>query len=105
MTAKTALSQNTQPIDPTVALQTATKQYVDGYTFAPKLTVAQWEATRPTNYLIAHRGSGDVIPEHSLEAYDLAVRAGAQAMEVSVAITADGAHRAEPTHDDLEVLA
>ena len=49
-----------------------------------------WLATRGSNYYIAHRGSGDVYPEHSMEAYQAAVDWGATCMEISVQITADG---------------
>lgn len=56
-----------------------------------RFTVADWEATRgPAPYYIAHRGSGDIYPEHSLAGYDGAYAAGAQAMEISVVQSADG---------------
>ncbi|MFE7624232.1 glycerophosphodiester phosphodiesterase [Streptomyces sp. NPDC057509] len=41
-------------------------------------------------FYIAHRGSGGEFPEHTLEAYESAVAAGAKAIEVSVRLTADG---------------
>lgn len=41
-------------------------------------------------FLIAHRGSGDNWPEHTLEAYTRSVEAGAQAVEISVCSTRDG---------------
>lgn len=41
-------------------------------------------------FLIAHRGSGDVFPEHSLPAYERALAWGAPAIEVSVVRTSDG---------------
>lgn len=41
-------------------------------------------------FTIAHRGSGDVFPEHTLEAYRGSVAQGAKAVEVSVRVTADG---------------
>lgn len=44
-----------------------------------------------TPFYIAHRGSGDEAPEHTLEAYRYAVAAGAPALELSVQRTADGA--------------
>jgi glycerophosphoryl diester phosphodiesterase len=56
----------------------------------PPGTVEGWKATRGDFYLIAHRGSGDVYPEHSMEAYEAAVAWGAQCMEISVVMTADG---------------
>ena len=54
------------------------------------LTVADWRRQRGPSYFIAHRGSGDVYPEHSFPAYDAALAWGAQAMEVSVQRTSDG---------------
>lgn len=44
--------------------------------------------TKP--WKIAHRGSGGEAPEHTLEAYQYAVAAGATAIEVSVQVAADG---------------
>ncbi|QUH01458.1 glycerophosphodiester phosphodiesterase family protein [Saccharopolyspora erythraea] len=55
-----------------------------------RITVAEWEATRPSPYFLAHRGSGDIYPENSLEAFEHAIRSGATAMEVSCGMTADG---------------
>lgn len=43
-----------------------------------------------TPFYAAHRGSGDEYPEHTLPAYTSALAAGAQAIEVSVQLTADG---------------
>ena len=58
---------------------------------APRLyTVAQWRQERGDRYLIAHRGSGDVLPEHTLEAYQGALGWGAKALEISVVMTSDG---------------
>jgi len=53
-------------------------------------TVAQWEASRASTYYVGHRGSGDVIPEHTIEAYEYAYQSGAQVMEISVGQTSDG---------------
>ncbi|MFW0155545.1 glycerophosphodiester phosphodiesterase [Rothia sp. P6271] len=41
-------------------------------------------------FVIAHRGAGDVNPEHSAYAYQQAILKGAQAVEISVRTTADG---------------
>ncbi len=41
-------------------------------------------------FFVAHRGSGDEAPEHTLTAYRNAVEHGARAIEVSVRRTADG---------------
>jgi glycerophosphoryl diester phosphodiesterase len=51
-----------------------------------------------SSWYVAHRGEGDVNPEHTLEAYVVARDAGAQAVEVSVRLTADG--RLVCLHDD-----
>lgn len=53
------------------------------------LTVAAWRRARGMHYYIAHRGSGDVFPEHTMVAYQGAVDAGAQCLEVSVDRTSD----------------
>ena len=65
-------------------LPSATRAAVAG------VTVDQWMATRGPTYYIAHRGSGDVYPEHSMEAYQAAVDWGAGCMEISVQMTSDG---------------
>ncbi|WP_267881238.1 glycerophosphodiester phosphodiesterase [Streptomyces sp. Tu6071] len=41
-------------------------------------------------FYCAHRGSGMEFPEHTMAAYDAIVACGAQAIEVSVNLTADG---------------
>jgi glycerophosphoryl diester phosphodiesterase len=51
--------------------------------------LTDWVADRGNKYLVAHRGIGDLIPEHSMESYQAAFDAGAQAMEISVGITSD----------------
>ncbi|MET3805250.1 glycerophosphoryl diester phosphodiesterase [Nakamurella sp. UYEF19] len=65
------------------------------------VTVASWAATRGDRYYIGHRGSGDVYPEHSLEAYLGALAGGAACLEISVGMTSDGVlvcmH--DPTYD------
>jgi glycerophosphoryl diester phosphodiesterase len=57
---------------------------------ATTTTVDQWMLDRGSTYHIAHRGSGDVYPEHSMAAYQSAVDAGAACMEISVQMTSDG---------------
>ncbi|UQX89369.1 hypothetical protein M6D93_05030 [Jatrophihabitans telluris] len=52
--------------------------------------VRHWQSTRGERYFIAHRGSGDVLPEHSYPAYDAAIAWGAPAMEISTSSTSDG---------------
>lgn len=59
-------------------------------TSAPRATVADWAASRGDRYVIAHRGAGDVYPEHSLPGYQAALDWGARCLEISVAITSDG---------------
>lgn len=55
---------------------------------APRVTVD--ELLSETPFYIAHRGSGDVFTEHTLEAYTGALAQGADALELSVHLTADG---------------
>jgi len=43
-----------------------------------------------SDFRVAHRGSGDEFPEHTLASYESAVAAGATAIEVSCQLTADG---------------
>jgi len=57
---------------------------------AGQTTVADWVSSRGPSYVIAHRGSGDVFPEHSLPGYQAALDWGAGCMELSVAMTSDG---------------
>jgi PKD repeat protein len=54
----------------------------------PNYTVANLLSTTP--FYIGHRGSGQVWPEHTLEAYVGAMEAGAKAIELSVHKTVDG---------------
>lgn len=54
----------------------------------PRVTVAEWMAVKP--FRAAHRGGGHEGPEHTLLAYTTAVAQGAQAIEVSVQLSADG---------------
>lgn len=49
-----------------------------------------WRAGREAPYYIAHRGCGDVIPEHSLPGYLQALDWGAEALEISVVVSSDG---------------
>lgn len=53
-------------------------------------TVDQWRSERGKNFMIAHRGGGDVVPEHTLAAYEAALSWGAKAIEISVVGTSDG---------------
>jgi glycerophosphoryl diester phosphodiesterase len=54
------------------------------------VTARSWIATRGKPFYIAHRGAGDVYPEHSLPSYRAAVELGAPCLEVSVNMTSDG---------------
>lgn len=54
------------------------------------VTARSWAATRGRPFYIAHRGAGDVYPEHSMPSYRAAVELGAQCLEVSVNMTSDG---------------
>lgn len=58
--------------------------------FVPQaqITIAQLFAQDP--FYIAHRGGGANFPEHTIAAWDSALAAGAQAIEVSCHVSADG---------------
>jgi len=58
--------------------------------WAPSPSVATWWQSRGSRFFIAHRGSGDVFPEHSLPAYEGALAWGAPAIEISIVRTSDG---------------
>src|SRR6476659_11052597 len=47
-----------------------------------------WPTDRPQ--VVAHRGSSDQNPEHTLKAYLAALDEGAEALECDVRLTADG---------------
>lgn len=51
---------------------------------------SEWRASLGPRFFVAHRGSGDVLPEHTLPAYQAAFDWGARIMEVSVVLTSDG---------------
>jgi glycerophosphoryl diester phosphodiesterase len=53
------------------------------------LTVDAWRNTRRKPYYIAHRGAGDVVPEHTLPGYQRALDWGAQCLEISVVMSSD----------------
>ncbi|MFM8393235.1 MAG: glycerophosphodiester phosphodiesterase family protein [Acidobacteriota bacterium] len=48
------------------------------------------ERTRPGKILVAHRGASGDAPEHTLEAYRLAIKQGADYVEQDLQITRDG---------------
>ena len=54
------------------------------------LTVLQAQPAAPKKILIAHRGSSAYAPEHSAEAYRLAIAQGADFVEQDLAVTKDG---------------
>ena len=53
------------------------------------ITVADWTARRKPPYYIAHRGAGDVVPEHTLPGYRQALSWGAECIEISVVMSSD----------------
>ncbi|ELR97763.1 glycerophosphodiester phosphodiesterase family protein, partial [Gloeocapsa sp. PCC 73106] len=57
--------------------------------------------------IIAHRGASGVLPEHTLEAYELAIEQGADFVEPDLVITSDGVliARHEPYLDDTSNVA
>lgn len=62
----------------------------DGAGTSDRATVAAWAARRTAPYFIGHRGAGTVVPEHTLEGYLQALDWGAECIEISTALTADG---------------
>lgn len=58
--------------------------------YLPRAIIPVTQLTAQSLFYVAHRGSGGEFPEHTLEAYESAVAAGARAIEVSVRLTADG---------------
>ena len=65
-----------------VPLGTPSETYVDGATVSSLLASKVFH--------VAHRGSGDNWPEHTMAAYSGAVEMGAKAIEISVCATRDG---------------
>ena len=57
--------------------------------FAGPLPKSVEELLASPRFVVAHRGSGDNWPEHTLFAYSEALKAGAAAVEISVRATAD----------------
>ena len=76
--------------DPTRAADPAASSASRKATGSGPVTVRSWAANRGTPFYIAHRGAGDVYPEHSMPSYRAAVEMGAQCLEVSVNMTSDG---------------
>lgn len=44
-------------------------------------------------FVVAHRGASAVLPEHTLAAYELALKEGADGVECDVRLTRDGQDR------------
>jgi glycerophosphoryl diester phosphodiesterase len=82
-----ACSRTTDPASPAPSSRSAsaTRKASSG-----PVTARSWAANRGTPFHIAHRGAGDVYPEHSMPSYRGAVELGAQCLEVSVNMTSDG---------------
>lgn len=61
--------------------------------FAPAQAAVAAEPAREfltrNSFVIAHRGAGNLNPEHTIESYTASVAQGAQAVEISVRMTAD----------------
>ncbi len=58
-------------------------------TVRERISYERWLQRRTTPYFIAHRGAGDIAPEHTLPAYQRAFEWGAEAIEISVVRSAD----------------
>jgi len=54
------------------------------------LATLQAQPAAPKKILIAHRGASAYAPEHSAEAYKLAIAQGADFVEQDLAVTKDG---------------
>lgn len=54
------------------------------------VSLASISSAAPSTYLIAHRGASAYAPEHTIEAYRLAVEQGADYVEPDLAISKDG---------------
>ncbi len=80
-----ACSRTTDSSNPDPGTSSASRRATSG-----PVTVRSWAANRGTPFYIAHRGAGDVYPEHSMPSYRAAVEMGAQCLEVSVNMTSDG---------------
>ena len=66
-----------------------TRLEVASYGGVPKINTLS-SLTSKTPFYIAHRGSGDSWPEHTMTAYSSATAFGVEALELSVACTSDG---------------
>lgn len=60
-----------------------------GYAYVPPGVDVPTLLAKPT-FFVAHRGSGDEFPEHTMEAYTGVLSTGGDAIEVSVQTTSDG---------------
>ena len=58
-------------------------------TVRERISYERWLQRRTAPYFIAHRGAGDVAPEHTLPSYQRAFEWGAAAIEISVVRSAD----------------
>ncbi len=54
------------------------------------LAILQAQPATPKKFLIAHRGASAYAPEHSIDAYKLAIAQGADFVEQDLAVTKDG---------------
>lgn len=58
-------------------------------TRSPAVSADEWISSRTVPYFIGHRGSGGVVPEHTVEGYEFALAQGLPAIEMSVGISSD----------------
>lgn len=66
-----------------------TRVPIGSYNIVPKVNTYS-SLTSKTPFYIAHRGSGDNWPEHTMASYSSAAAFGVEALEVSVVSTSDG---------------
>ncbi len=74
---------------------------MDAGALKDKLQKCQDEPVRRTDFSIAHRGAGLMIPEHTKESYVAAARMGAGIVECDVTFTRDGALVCRHAQNDL----
>lgn len=77
-----------------------TKSNISNVNWQPKIHTYD-SLISDTPFFIAHRGSGDNWPEHTMEAYSSAVAHGVKALELSVCTSKDGVMFC---HHDLNLL-
>lgn len=66
------------------------RKSVAGVVFCAGMSLVPIAAAPPGTYLIAHRGASGYVPEHTVEAYRLAIQQGADYVEQDLSLSKDG---------------